>query len=172
MQLPCRPAISSSLRSAGRPCASTSGKRSSPHGRDALPRDPAWHVHKREQTPYPLYTRERPWESRKRASRRATPDRAGVRPGVRPYHDTNESILTRNKSLPVSPLLELFLDRSVRRITVIFGTSHVSEPQSEPMRARPPATCIGISRVKVQQGRSRSSSMIALGVGLMLPIAC
>jgi hypothetical protein len=117
-----------------------------PHGRDALSRDPAWHVHKREQTPYPLYTRERPWESRKRASRRATPDRAGVRP----YHDTNESILTRNKSLPVSPLLELFLDRSVRRITVIFGTSHVSEPQSEPMRARPPATCTGFSRVKVQ----------------------
>ena len=36
-----------------------------PHGRDALPRDPAWHVHKREQTPYPLYTRERPWEKPK-----------------------------------------------------------------------------------------------------------
>src|SRR5271166_1363110 len=39
--------------------------RSSPHGRDALPRDPAWHVHKREQVPYPLYTRERPWEKPK-----------------------------------------------------------------------------------------------------------
>jgi hypothetical protein len=33
-----------------------------PIGRDPLPRDPAWHVHKREQIPYPLYTRERPWE--------------------------------------------------------------------------------------------------------------
>ncbi len=30
------------------------------HGRDALPRDPAWHVHKREQMPYLLYTRGRP----------------------------------------------------------------------------------------------------------------
>jgi hypothetical protein len=39
--------------------------RSSPHGRDALPRDPAWHVHKREQVPYPLYTRERPGEKPK-----------------------------------------------------------------------------------------------------------
>jgi len=29
---------------------------------DALPRDPAWHVHKREQMPYLVFTRERPWE--------------------------------------------------------------------------------------------------------------
>jgi hypothetical protein len=36
-----------------------------PHGRDALPRDPACHVHKREEMPYPLYTRERPWEKPK-----------------------------------------------------------------------------------------------------------
>jgi len=44
-----------------------------PHGwcalsgarRDALPRDPAWHAHRREQTPYPLYRRERPWEKPK-----------------------------------------------------------------------------------------------------------
>ena len=44
-----------------------------PHGwcalsgarRDALQRDPAWQVHKREQTPYPLYTRGRPWEKPK-----------------------------------------------------------------------------------------------------------
>ena len=32
---------------------------------DALPRDPAWHVHKREQMPYPLDTRERPSEKPK-----------------------------------------------------------------------------------------------------------
>jgi len=30
------------------------------HGRNALLRDPAWHVHKREQMPYLLYARERP----------------------------------------------------------------------------------------------------------------
>ena len=39
-------------------------------------------VHKREQKPYPLYTRSGHGRSRKRAARRATPDRAGARP----YH--------------------------------------------------------------------------------------
>jgi hypothetical protein len=32
---------------------------------DALPRDPAWRVHIREQMPYLVYTRERPWEKPK-----------------------------------------------------------------------------------------------------------
>ena len=50
------------------------------YGRDALLRDPALHVHKREQMPYPLDTRERPWEKPKTSFARATPDRAGARP--------------------------------------------------------------------------------------------
>jgi len=47
---------------------------------DALPRDPAWHVHRREQMPYLPYTRERPWEKPKTSFGRATTDRAGAGP--------------------------------------------------------------------------------------------
>jgi hypothetical protein len=49
------------------------------HGRDALPRDPAWHVHKREQMPYLVYTRERPWEKPKTSFETC-------HAGARPYH--------------------------------------------------------------------------------------
>ena len=64
--------------------------------RDALPRDPAWHAYKREQTPYPLYTRERSWEKPKTSFE--TCHAGSRRSASLPCHTSRKRVETRLRS--------------------------------------------------------------------------